>query len=334
MKNRVPTDLFDNIARRRFRQQLLRWYERNHRKLPWRGETDPYRILLSEVMLQQTRVAVVEERYRLFLAQFPTLEHLAQAREDSVLAAWSGLGYYRRARFLHAAAKTIAETKCFPRSSVDLAELPGVGRYTAAAVASITFGEPVAVVDGNVQRVIGRITGKAITVDQSWETAQALLHPRRPGDFNQAMMELGAMVCVPANPVCGQCPVSDFCESRGASPTKAQQPRKKATLAYLFYRKGNSVYLRQRIHSASLMPGMWELPEIKYSRRKPILQLRHSITNTDYRVHVFHGSTSWLGDKTGFDNGKWVALSSVKSLPLTGLTTKILRSLNLLPKNL
>ncbi len=333
MKTRAPINSFDSEARRSFRQRLLRWYDREHRKLPWRGETDPYRILLSEVMLQQTRVAVVEERYQLFLAQFPTIEHLARASEDSVLAAWSGLGYYRRARSLHAAAKAVAEMKCFPRSQVELMELPGVGRYTAAAVASIAFGEPVAVVDGNVQRVIWRIAGKEVTVEWSWETAQALLHPRRPGDFNQAMMELGATVCLPSNPTCEQCPIIDFCESCGSSPRKARHARKKATLAYVFTRKGNLVFLRQRPQSASLMPGMWELPEIKSSQRtrgKPLLQLRHSITHTDYRVVVFHGSNSLSAHKTSDDSRKWVSLSSVKKLPLTGLTNKILRNLDLL----
>lgn len=284
-------------------------------------------------MLQQTRVAVVEERYRLFLEQFPTIKHLAQASEDSVLAAWSGLGYYRRARSLHAAVKTVAEMKSFPRSSVELAELPGVGRYTAAAVASIAFGESVAVVDGNVQRVIGRIVGKEeVTSTQSWETAQALLHPRRPGDFNQAMMELGATVCLPASPVCAKCPVIDFCKSRGASPRKAQQPRKKATLAYLLSQRGDAIYLRQRLQSASLMPGMWELPEIKRPQGKPLLQLRHSITNTDYRVLVFHSSPSLPRPENGSASSKWVALSSVKKLPLTGLTNKILINLGLFSK--
>src|SRR5947209_776201 len=140
--------------RRRFRSNLLRWYEREQRTLPWRGETDPYRILVSEIMLQQTRVAVVEERYKKFLQQYPTVRALAGAKEESVLAAWSGLGYYRRARNLHAAAKQISATGSFPRTVAELMRLPGIGRYTASAVASIAFGEPVAVVDGNVKRVL------------------------------------------------------------------------------------------------------------------------------------------------------------------------------------
>jgi A/G-specific adenine glycosylase len=326
---------FDAATRSRFRRRLLQWFDREQRKLPWRGEKDPYRILLSEIMLQQTRVAVVEPRYRLFLEQFPSVDRLAQASEESVLAAWSGLGYYRRARSLHAAARTIAQKNLFPGSSAALAELPGVGRYTASAVASIAFGEPVAVVDGNVQRVLERITGKRLAAEECWKTAQELLHPRRPGDFNQAMMELGAVVCLPANPACQRCPVLDFCKLRGAAPRIAQQPRKKATLAYLFVQKNDSVFLRQRPRTASLMPGMWELPETKTpgTTKKSLLQLRHSITNTDYSVLVFAEKMSakpFAQNREKPNSGRWVALSSAKDLPLTGLTRKILCALDLL----
>jgi A/G-specific adenine glycosylase len=318
--------LSDGVPGKRFRSRLLRWFDRKQRKLPWRGETDPYRILLSEIMLQQTRVAVVEERYKQFLQQFPSIDLLAKASEESVLAAWSGLGYYRRARSLHAAAKAIAQTNSFPSSSAKLADLPGVGRYTAAAVASIAFGEPVAVVDGNVQRVLQRIAGKQLSVETCWQTAQQLLDSRRPGDFNQAMMELGAVVCLPATPVCKRCPIVSFCKQRGAAPKIAQTPRNKASLHYLFVQKKNSVLLQQRARELSLMPGMWELPQIQgapEAKKKCLLQLRHSITSTDYRVFVFPGNSKIK------NSGKWVPLSSVEELPLTGLTRKILRALNL-----
>jgi len=185
-----------------FRSRLLDWFDRKQRILPWRGERDPYRILVSEVMLQQTRVAVVVERYGRFLRQFPTVEHLARAHEQTVLAAWSGLGYYRRARALRAAAKQIARLGGFPRNAAQLAELPGVGRYTSAAVASIAFDEPVPVVDGNVQRVFERLFKGRLSGEQYWQTAALLLDAARPGDFNQAMMELGALVCLPARPLC------------------------------------------------------------------------------------------------------------------------------------
>src|SRR5438067_6096325 len=253
---------------RRFRGHLLRWYDREKRNLPWRGESDPYRILVSEIMLQQTRVAVVEDRYRKFLRQFPTVRKLARATEESVLAAWSGLGYYRRARNLYAAAKQMAGNGGFPESSAELMQLPGIGRYTAAAVASIAFGEPAAVVDGNVKRVLQRFTGRELSERQHWEAAQELLEPRRPGDFNQAMMELGAVVCLPGQPLCNQCPVIKLCASRGAAARKESTPRRKATLSYLLIQKDGQVFLQQRHSSLSLMPGMWELPPAKNAKIK------------------------------------------------------------------
>ncbi|MGZ7059576.1 MAG: A/G-specific adenine glycosylase, partial [Candidatus Angelobacter sp.] len=160
---RAPaTNIAGDIAK--FRSRLLRWFHEHQRKLPWRGDGDPYHILVSEIMLQQTRVAVVEDRYRKFIAQFPSVQRLSRAREETVLAAWSGLGYYRRARALHEAAKEIVRRGSFPSTAPKLMELPGVGRYTAAAVASIAFGEPVAVVDGNVKRVIERVANRKASI--------------------------------------------------------------------------------------------------------------------------------------------------------------------------
>ncbi len=295
------------------------------RKLPWRGETDPYRILVSEIMLQQTRVAVVEERYRKFVAQFPTAQKLARAKEQTVLAAWSGLGYYRRARNLHAAAKEIAQKGAFPGTAEALQELPGIGRYTANAVASIAFGEPVAVVDGNVKRVLERFTGRALNEAQYWQAAESLLDRGSPGDFNQGMMELGAMVCLPGKPLCETCPVIDLCASRGPGARRERETRKKAVVQYALCTRNGSVLLLQRPQSSSLMPGMWELPPMKTdgkiagnNRSKPILKLRHSITTTDYTVFV-HASTG-----SNVRSGRWVPLSSAKRLPLTGLARKIM----------
>ena len=317
-----PTSLPDADFRRRFRSNLLGWYDQSQRKLPWRGETDPYRILVSEIMLQQTRVAVVEARYSVFLQQFPTVERLARAREASVLAAWSGLGYYRRARSLHAAAKESARSGGLPKSSSELMELPGIGRYTAAALASIAFGEPVAVVDGNVKRVLDRVTGRPLSASGYWETAEALLERSRPGDFNQAMMELGAVICLPAQPRCGECPVAELCATRGPGIKKAEKPRKKAVLNYLLFEKDGRVWLQQRSSESPLMPGMWELPRVagSVSGKKPLLKLKHSITVTDFAVNVFVGAGS------APRQGRWVAMKSVDRLPLTGLARKILRS--------
>ena len=303
-----------------FRRSLLEWYRQNQRKLPWRGQNDPYRILVSEIMLQQTRVAVVEDRYKKFIAQFPTVERLARAQEQTVLAAWSGLGYYRRARNLHAAAKEISKSGSFPRTAEALRELPGIGRYTANAVASIAFGESVAVVDGNVKRVLQRVTGRELNEEQYWQTADALLARDSPGDFNQAMMELGAVVCVPSNPLCAVCPVLELCATRGAHAQSEKATRKKAVLEYLLCRKNGSVLLQQRPHDSSLMPGMWELPAYsqKQSAVQHLMKLKHSITTTDYSVLVFAGK----GRK-----GQWVRLGNAERVALTGLTRKILRKL-------
>jgi A/G-specific adenine glycosylase len=303
-----------------FRRSLLEWYRQNQRKLPWRGQNDPYRILVSEIMLQQTRVAVVEDRYKKFIAQFPTVERLARAQEQTVLAAWSGLGYYRRARNLHAAAKQIVKSKRFPGTAEALRELPGIGRYTANAVASIAFGESVAVVDGNVKRVLHRLTGRELSEDQYWQTAGALLNADSPGDFNQAMMELGAVICVPGNPLCALCPVLELCATRGAHGRSEKATRKKAVLEYLLCRKNGSVLLQQRPQNSSLMPGMWELPAYsqKQSVVQPLMKLKHSITTTDYSVLVFAGK----GRK-----GQWVRLGNAERVALTGLTRKILRKL-------
>jgi A/G-specific adenine glycosylase len=312
-----------------FRRRLLRWFQQFQRTLPWRGETDPYRILVSEIMLQQTRVAVVEDRYRKFLAQFPSVGRLARAREETVLAAWSGLGYYRRARALHQAAKEIASRESFPATAAELRELPGIGRYTAAAVASIAFGEPVAVVDGNVKRVLERVKYRQIPAKQMaeqdyWQAAGRLLDTRRPGDFNQAMMELGALVCLPAQPLCHACPVASLCGSRGPIEKIKGPQRRKAVVQYALARRNGSVLLRQRDRESSLMPGMWELPEITPGKRNetPLLTLRHSITTTDYSVLVF--STRSASTKTG----RWVPVHTAERLPLTGLTRKILRKLS------
>jgi A/G-specific adenine glycosylase len=316
---------FSSQKKSRFSELLLHWYDAEQRSLPWRGETDPYRILVSEIMLQQTRVAVVRERYRKFLDQFPSVERLARAREQSVLAAWSGLGYYRRARALHAAAKHVTREGRFPQNAAALQELPGIGRYTASAIASIAFGEPVPVVDGNVKRVIQRISGRVLAEEEYWQIASELLDRSRPGDFNQAIMELGATVCVPGGePLCLRCPIITLCASRGAGPEKIQKPRLKGELRYLLARRNGSVLLRQRTAKSSLMPGMWELPEIAAHSRpaEPIFELRHSITVTDYRVLVFAGAAARVR------GGKWVPLNKAERLPLTGLTKKILRKIS------
>lgn len=308
----------------RFRKRLLSWYDRNRRDLPWRKDRDPYHVWLSEIMLQQTRVGAVLEHYHRFLRRFPTVRKLAAARESSVLAAWSGLGYYRRARMMHAAARKIVQAHAgkFPARAVALRELPGIGRYTAAAIASIAFNEPVAVVDGNVERVLGRMLGNHLAGETLWTTAQELLSRERPGDFNQAAMELGATICLPRQPRCPACPVFDLCATRG----ELQKPRKlsrqnKREVHYALDCHNGSVFLTKRLPDASLMPGMWELPQIRSTSgtRDAILTLKHSITVTDYLVRVIQVASPEA-------DGQWIPNRRVALFPLTGLARKILRA--------
>jgi A/G-specific adenine glycosylase len=326
-----------------FRRSLLKWYDEHRRDLPWRQTRDPYRIWLSEIMLQQTRVAAVLEHYRIFLERFPDVYALAAASEDSVLAAWSGLGYYRRARMLHQCAKEIVERHggSFPQSSEVLRQLPGIGRYTAAAIASIAFSEPVAVVDGNVERVLRRLSGTELTKEQDWQQAQAMLAPSRPGDFNQAMMELGATVCVPREPRCLLCPVRKCCVTQGDLPREAPaSPQKKRQIWCALQCSGvdggtnAKVRLVQRSRKESLMPGMWELPNsMEAPRATPYFAhwrtFRHSITVTDYTVHVLRGApardAAFPGDSVAA-KARWVAIDRIPHIPLTGLARKILRA--------
>lgn len=271
-------------------------------------------------MLQQTRVAAVLDRYGRFLQRFPDVQTLAGADVADVLALWSGLGYYRRARALHAAARQIVGAGGeLPQASEDWRKLPGIGRYTAAAIASIAYGERCSVVDGNVERVIRRVTADPTSpIANVWQTAQEWLSPKSPGDFNQAVMELGATVCLPGQPRCDECPLHTFCASRGSLPARTVAARKQREVAYSLAVKRGAVYLRQRDASESLMPGLWELPEMASNGHPPAFTVRHAITVTDFRVSVFYSSDAQRG-------GRWVKIERLTGLPLTGLTRKILQ---------
>jgi A/G-specific adenine glycosylase len=313
-----------------FRRLLLAWYDVHSRDLPWREDRDPYRVWLSEIMLQQTRVAAVIEPYHEFLRRFPTVQKLAVARTSSVLAAWSGLGYYRRARMMHAAAKLIVRELGghFPDTVDGLRALPGVGRYTSAAIASIAFEEPVAVVDGNVERVLQRFSGTRLAPEEIWKAAEDLLDPQRPGDFNQAMMELGATVCTPRTPSCLTCPVVDSCVTRGELPTLVTTSKqKKREIHYALDFRDGAVYLVQRPPDARLMAGMWELPQLESTEKGNApadFILRHSITVTDYTVRVRR-----LPAPPNVP-GRRIPLQKLRTFPLTGLARKILRKANLI----
>jgi len=328
-----------------FRQRLLGWFDENARDLPWRRSRDPYAIWVSEIMLQQTRVTAVLEHYARFMERFPDLESLAAASEDEVLALWSGLGYYRRARLLHRAAQFVAQNLGgkLPENAADLRVLPGVGEYTAAAVASIGFGEPIACVDGNVERVLRRLMAwKESSVKATKARAQAacLLDAARPGDFNQAMMELGATVCLPRGPLCLQCPVVELCATKGEHPAGARKKMRSRESAYAFLRRSphphaTEVLLEQRPADSSLMPGMWELPEIDPEdapEKDRALTLRHSITDTNYDISIYRLDSQQhpcLPKRSA--PRQWCRVRDLQSLPLTGLARKALKRLHAWP---
>ena len=337
---RKKASLSAGNSRAAYRRSLLHWYDQNRRQLPWRESRDPYRVWLSEIMLQQTRVSAVLDHYRRFLQIFPDVETLAAAPEDAVLAAWSGLGYYRRARMLHRCARELVEKYggSFPVSATGLEALPGIGRYTAAAIASIAFEQPVAVVDGNVERVLQRLTAIDLSAAQTWQHADVLLDRSRPGDFNQAMMELGATVCTPRAPLCLVCPVRKWCDTQGEAPRTTRLPRqnKKEIWCALAHRDSKrsdgEVRLVQRSRKDSLMPGMWELPQFpdrpEFALQAPHWRtFRHSITTTDYTVHVLRASRIENGlPANSVAKARWIAVSRLPQIPITGLTRKILRA--------
>ncbi len=320
------------------RRGLREWFARERRELPWRATTDPYAIWISEIMLQQTRVAAVIERYEGFLRRFPTVESLAAAGEAEVLAEWSGLGYYRRARMLHGAARMVCAERGgrVPDGFAALVELPGVGRYTAAAIASIAFGEPVAAVDGNVERVVLRLMGwgseDAAThrahLRQAVEMADELLDRAAPGDWNQAMMELGATVCLPRGPRCEVCPWLADCATRGEHPAVKRAAMRTVEMARAWMtrgsRRGEEVMLVERGAAETVMPGMWELPEAPTQQDgEPLLRVRHAIMQVNYRVAVYATDRAPASGCAS----RWVTLDEAERLPLTGLTRKVMRGM-------
>jgi A/G-specific adenine glycosylase len=262
------------------RAKLLRWYGREKRNFPWRGETDPYRIWVSEVMLQQTQAAAVVDRYPRFLERFPTAASLADAPLEAVLSEWQGMGYYTRARNLHRAARIVAGLpgSKLPRGREALIQLPGFGPYMAGAVSSIAFGERAAAVDGNAVRVLSRLLnlGSPVGASPGKETlekeAEALVPPSRPGDFNQAVMDLGAGVCLPRHPRCQACPLARDCAALAAGtapllPVKTKKkPPKKVTLFQLWAERRGAILMVRR-EDEGLFGGMWELPGLMIDGR-------------------------------------------------------------------
>jgi A/G-specific adenine glycosylase len=284
-------------------------------------------------MLQQTRVEAVIPYYERFLARFPDVESLAAAPESAVLTAWSGLGYYSRARGLHRAAKAVTATG-LPGDYDRLRELPGIGPYTAAAIASIALGQPHAAVDGNVIRVISRLLNDAGEVSSTdtkrrfTEEAERLVDPRRPGDFNQAMMELGATVCVPRSPGCANCPVKRYCAARAAGterelPVKLKKAAAREVLLDLaLLSRPGAVFLVKRATGERRLAGFWELPSKeafpKWNAQAEKI-FTHQIVNDRFRITVWSGSPP-----RQLPAGKWFTANELQAIPLTTVTRKAL----------
>ncbi len=342
------------------RRALLAWYRANRRALPWRETRDPYAIWISEAMLQQTRVETVIPYYERFLARFPDVESLATADLDDVLGIWAGLGYYSRARNLRAAARVLVDEFGgeLPDDTDSLRSLPGVGRYTAGAVASIAFDRPEPVVDGNVARVFSRLLGIRDEISRPavqrrlWETAAELARGEGPGDLNQALMELGAVLCTPRSPRCPKCPIARFCDARAAGdaeslPRKAKrvEPRAVEAVAALVMRRGRALAVRRM--PSGLLGGLWELPGADLAEReRPAQAIRralrdrvglridrlqragsvdHGFTHRQLHLHVYH-----CRDPEGrvrlrdLDAHRWLGLPALARLPQAAVTRKAL----------
>ena len=345
------------------REKFLAWYDRERRDLPWRHSDDPYAIWISETMLQQTRVETVIPYWERFLERFPDVDSLADASQEDVYAHWAGLGYYSRARNLHAAARAIVDEHGgeLPRSADALRELPGIGRYTAGAVSSIAFDQPEAIVDGNVKRVLARLLGIRRDVMEKdvaariWEEAAQLVQGERPGDLNQALMELGATVCTPRSPRCDACPIARGCDARKAGdaeslPIKVKKTKVKKVrgVAVWLTRKGRVLAVKRE--AGGLLGGLWELPggDLE-SRETPEAGARrlveasvgltpggleaagrvaHTFTHRELTLHLLRGEApAGRLRKQGLAEHRWVAPGAVHDLPSATVTRKALRVL-------
>lgn len=323
----------------RLRAALLRWYDASKRDLPWRRDQDPYRVWVSEIMLQQTTVAAVTPKYEAFLRRFPTLAALAAAEEDAVLAAWAGLGYYSRARNLRRAARAVVAEHggAFPSAEDAVLALPGIGRYTAGAIRSIAFGQAAPLVDGNVIRVFSRLFGlkgrakDAAFAASMWPVAARLVDPKRPGDWNQALMELGATVCTPESPSCGACPVAKGCVAFAKDlqgklplpePGRAPVP---VRWTCLWIEKNGKVLLWKRSGKERLLKNLWGLPEagrVEAKAGETLATASHSITHHALTVTL---KAAELAGRTP-PEARWVPKKDVRDYLVSSLWLKLLRA--------
>ncbi len=300
-----------------FAQKVVRWQRRHGRRdLPWQGTRDPYRLWLSEVMLQQTQVSTVIPYYERFIRKYPTPQALARASEEQVLELWSGLGYYARGRNLHGAARLIAQ-RGFPRTAEAIAELPGVGRSTAAAIAAFAYGERAAILDGNVKRVLARVFGVG-NEKSLWPLAERLLPQKDIEAYTQGLMDLGATVCTRGNPQCGRCPVSDACVARKedriaelpAPRERRELPQKEVT--WLLLRHRGAVRVERR-PAPGIWGGLWCPPELngkRPARAKALPPIEHGFTHFRLRIHPL------LCEVQKRSAGRWLKLEEASAAAL------------------
>lgn len=346
------------------RGALLEWYRSSARVLPWRGTSDPYAVWVAEVMLQQTQVRTVIPYFERWMRRFPTVQALAEAPLDDVLRCWAGLGYYARARNLHAAAQVLVHRHGgrLPADRGALLALPGIGRYTAGAILSIAFDVPAPVLDGNVVRVLSRVflvegdPARGETRRRLWTLAEALAAGERPGDLNQALMELGAMVCTPEAPSCARCPVSAGCAARASGRTgdlpqlapKADTIRVEHVSAVVW--QAGRVLLVQRHADESLWAGLWELPRTERAEGESLADsarraarealgievcpgaavaaIRHTVTRHRIRLHAVEAALiAGTPHPAGCAACAWVPLDEADDLPLSAPQTRLIREL-------
>lgn len=336
----------------KLRQTLLRWYARHKRDLPWRHTRDPYKIWVSEIMLQQTQVATVIPYYERWLKAFPTLSSLARAPLSKALELWAGLGYYRRVRMFHQAVRHLLENAkgIIPETSKALKELPGIGRYTAGAIASIAFGEKTPVLDGNVMRILTRIFAipqsidKPATLEKLWSLSADLLPATNPGNLNQALMELGATVCYPSAPQCPRCPVRSLCAAHKKGeelsyPVRSAEERyKKLRMSALVLKNSQGeVWLEQQPEQGR-WGGLWMFPfwenknalleEIKSLNLKPVYFLTVPHAFTKYRIQLrVYTATCEKNSETKRPRGKWFPIKKLVRIACPSPHKKIVRAL-------
>jgi A/G-specific adenine glycosylase len=346
------------------RQRLLSWFRKARRDLPWRRDRDAYRIWVSEIMLQQTTVAAVIPYFERFLAKFPTLADLARASEQDVLRLWEGLGYYRRARDLHRAARLLAEghASAVPNDPEVLRQLPGFGRYTLGAVLSQAFDRRLPIVEANSLRVLCRLFGRRDDPRRGpgqrwlWQTAEELLPQTHVGDFNQALMELGALVCTPIAPQCTRCPLADDCAARRLGlqeqiPTKPAPPQMtEVNESAIVLRRGDEVLLAQRPETASRWANLWEFPHgplipgetheqaaqrlvleltgMKAALGSELLTLRHGVTR--FRITMVCFEATYIGGRyqsTFYRHAEWLHPEQLASFPVSAPQRRLAREL-------